>query len=129
MVSQRSIGARGDADATTAWTRYAELALWSTWSPQILGVRASGERLATGMTGIVLGPLGLRIPFTVLQARHADRVWVWRIEPFGLTAELRHTVEATDDGCATRLDVRGPFWFALLYPTLSLPALRRLVRA
>ena len=61
----------GEVAPAVAWDRYAVLAEWSTWAPFIFGVDASGSLLAAGLTGIVRGPVGLRVVFVVDEVNRA----------------------------------------------------------
>lgn len=116
---------RGSAAPDTAWERYADLRQWSDWSPQITGVEAASMVLQPGLTGRVVGPLGIRVPFEVLSV--GDRRWTWEVRPPGLRLRLEHGVEADGEGSATWLRMRGPAPVVLGYAPLALLALRRLV--
>jgi Polyketide cyclase / dehydrase and lipid transport len=128
---QVTVAASGDADADLAWERYARPALWPTWSPQILGVECSDERIVAGSTGTVHGPLGLRVRFEVLSVDDAGRRWSWRVHaPLGVTLRLDHVVEVgRPSGSRTTLTVHGLAPLALGYAPLAWPALKRLVKA
>ncbi len=121
--------AEGDASPDVAWERYAELARWPTWSPQITGVEATGPRLAPGLTGTVRGPLGVRVAFVVLAVDEAARTWSWRASLGPVQVELHHGVEARPGGCATWLRSRGLPPVVLAYAPLARLAIGRLVRA
>ena len=131
----------GPADPDTAWERYANPALWPTWSPQIRAVRTASPRLATGMTGAVLGWGGLELPFVVDAVDEAARTWVWRVRPVRAlrvplpgavgsmgALRLRHAVGPADGGGAlTTLEVTGAAPVVLAYAPAARWALRRLV--
>jgi len=131
----------GPADPATAWERYADPALWPTWSPQIRAVRTASSRLATGTTGTVLGWGGLELPFVVEAVDEGARTWVWRVRPVralhaplpdALSAlgslRLRHAVGPADGGGAlTTLEVAGAVPVVLAYAPAARWALRRLV--
>ena len=131
----------GPADPVTAWERYADPALWPTWSPQIRAVRTDAVRLGTGMRGTVLGWGGLELPFVVDAVDEAARTWVWRVRavralhaplPDAVSAlgslRLRHAVGPADGGGAlTVLEVTGAAPVVLAYAPAARWALRRLV--
>lgn len=122
-LTQRAAGA---APAELAWRRYDELALWSTWSPQVQDVEADGERLRAGLTGDVIGPLGVRVPFQVTYVGQWE--WTWQVRlPLGVHLDLHHAVTATATGSATLLRTTGPVPLVLGYAPLAQVALHRLV--
>lgn len=121
------IGTRapGRAPAAVVWERYALIGLWPGWAPQITGVEASAPRLAPGVTGVVRGPLGVRVRFTVTHVDEAARTWAWRARLGPLRLALRHGVDP--DG-GTWLTVRGPAPVVLAYLPVAHVALRCLTR-
>ncbi|GAA1504500.1 hypothetical protein GCM10009740_39670 [Terrabacter terrae] len=123
-----SITVTGDADPTLAWSRYEHLVLWPTWSPQISDVIAATPSLSTGLTGLVVGPLGVRVPFEVLGVDAEAMEWRWRVQYGPAHAILEHTVRAAPGGCSTCLVIDGPAFVVLGYRPLAQLALRRLVR-
>jgi hypothetical protein len=122
-----TLRAAGDAPPELAWERYADLDLWSTWSPQVRAVEADERRLRTGLTGTVRGPLGLRVPFTVTEV--SERAWSWDVRALGATLTLHHLVLPHPDGSLTELRVTGPAPLALGYAAPAQLALHRLVTA
>lgn len=130
-----TLRASGRAPADLAWERYADPALWSTWSPQIQRVDLDAPRLVTGATGTVRAGLLPRptvgIPFTVLSVDEAAMTWAWevRLGPLpGLPRlHLEHGVAATADGSSTWLVVRGALPVVAAYAPLARLALTRLV--
>ena len=126
---RRTVGASGPLPADQAWERYAVLAAWSSWAPQISRVDATSARLMPGLTGMVHGPLGVRVPFEVLAVDEVRREWTWRVRAALVTLELVHAVRARQGGGAdTTLEVTGPAAVVLAYAPVAQLALRRLVR-
>jgi Polyketide cyclase / dehydrase and lipid transport len=126
---QRVTGASGPLAPDRAWERYAVPALWSTWSPQISRVDATTSRIAPGTSGIVHGPLGVQVPFEVLDVDEAGRRWTWRVRAALVTLELLHSViPRPDGGSNTKLEISGPAPVVLGYAPVAQLALRRLVR-
>ncbi len=117
----------GTASPEVAWERYADLDLWSTWSPQVRRVEASERRLRAGLEGAVVGPLGVQVPFVVTDVE--ERSWSWDVRPPGLRLTLHHLVLDHPDGSLTELVVRGPLPVVLGYVPLAQLALGRLVTA
>jgi hypothetical protein len=123
-----TITATGRADPATVWRRYEQLALWSTWSPQVHEVIAAAPRIAPGVNGLVVGPLGLRVPFEVLAVDDEAMEWSWHVR-FGLVhATLDHVVRPAPGGSETELVVDGPAVVVVTYRPLAAIALRRLVQ-
>ncbi|PRY18260.1 polyketide cyclase [Kineococcus rhizosphaerae] len=106
------ISARGTRSAVEVWEDYARIARWTTWSPQLLRVRAGTGRIATGTRGTVNF-----VPFTITAVDEPAMTWTWRVAGI----ELHHAVRATPSGCVTTFD--GP----LPYLPFAWIALRRLV--
>ncbi len=127
-----TIGASGPADPEDAWDRYVHPGLWPTWSPQISSVDATDSTLRAGTTGTVHGPLGVGVPFTVLDVNTENRCWSWRVTAAGITLVLHHTVRLSNEkalgGSATSLVIDGPAPVVLGYAPLARIALGRLVR-
>lgn len=123
-----SITVTGDADPAIAWSRYEHLTLWPTWSPQISEVIAATPTLTTGLTGLVVGPLGVRVPFEVLEVDVEARQWRWQVRYGPLRATLAHTVRPAPRGCTTGLVIDGPALVVLGYRPFAQLALHRLVR-
>ncbi|ASY34094.1 hypothetical protein STTU_3573 [Streptomyces sp. Tu6071] len=124
---RRTLHRSGPASAALVAERYADFARWPEWSPQIRGVETEGERLASGATGTVRGPLGVRVRFRVEQVAGADWSWVVRLGPVRL--RLEHGVRALrGGGSVTRLALAGPAPYVLAYEPPARLALARLVR-
>lgn len=138
-----TLSAHGTASPEVAWERYADLDAWQTWSPQIQAVEADGRRIRDGLTGRVVGPLGVRVAFTVLAVHEVpgfpevpgfqevpERDWTWRISlPLRQRITMLHTVRPEGAGSATELRMTGPAPLLLGYAPLAQLALRKLVRA
>ncbi|MGY2001578.1 SRPBCC family protein [Blastococcus sp. SYSU DS1024] len=125
-----TLHATGTAPPAEVWERYAVPARWSGWSPQITGVELPADRLAAGVSGRVLGPLGLAVPFTVEEVDEAARRWSWRVAVGPLHVRLLHWVaEGPGGGTTTGLRLSGPAPLVLAYAPAARLALARLVRA
>ncbi len=121
-----TVRATGAASSTQAWQRYVELDRWATWSPQVQRVEADGRLLVPGLTGRVVGPLGVSVGFRVTDVR--DREWTWEVSlPAGLGLVMRHVVLEHPRGCRTELHLRGPAPLVVGYAVPARVALRRLV--
>lgn len=127
-----TIGATGTAAPDVAWDRYVHPARWPTWSPQISSVDCHDSMLRAGTTGIVHGPLGVRVPFTVLEVDSDKRWWSWQVTLARITLTLHHSVRLSNEkalsGSSTTLVIDGPAPVALAYAPLARIALGRLVR-
>src|SRR6476660_10432244 len=124
-----TITASGGADPAVAWARYEHPDLWSTWSPQIQEVIAATPRISPGLNGLVVGPLGVRVPFEVLTVDAEAMEWSWHVRFGPVDARLEHAVRAAPGGCSTELVVDAPAVVVLGYRPLAALALRRLVRS
>jgi hypothetical protein len=120
--------ARGAADPDLVWERYAQPALWTSWSPQITGVDTDAERIAVGARGTVHGPLGLAVAFEVTAVDDVAREWSWRVVIGPATVDLYHNVIAEPAGTLTNLRVTGPTLVVLGYVPPAKLAMARLVR-
>ena len=130
--------AHGPLAPDAVWARYVRFDRWPTWSPQIRRVEVAVDELAPGVRGIVRGPLGLAVDFTVEEVDERARTWSWTVSPVGpvplprqlptVRLHLHHAVVAGQDGGSlTTLDVTGPTPVVMAYAPVALIALRRLV--
>ena len=124
-----TITVTGGADAAVAWSRYENLDLWPTWSPQISEVIAATRRITSGLAGLVVGPLGIRVPFEVLTVDADVMEWSWRVRLGPVEAVLDHAVRPAPGGCATELAIDAPAFAVIGYRPVAALALRRLVRS
>ena len=125
-------GAAGAAPPEVAWERYAQPALWSSWSPQI-GAVDLPARIAPGVRGTVHGAAGLRADVVVEEVDEQRRTWSWSVvlaRPAvpGVQLHLEHAVATAPGGCTTSLVLTGPAPVVLGYAPAAWWALRRLVR-
>jgi hypothetical protein len=129
-VTTTTLHATGPVDPAEAWDRYLHPARWSSWSPQITGVDTAAEEIAQGVTGRVLGPVGISVPFLVDEVDAATRRWRWTVQVGPARLTLLHWVaDGPDGGTTTGLRVRGPLPLVLGYAPAALLALHGLVRA
>jgi hypothetical protein len=124
---QFELRARGPAPADLAWRRYRVFAEWPTWSPQIRRVESDTDHLAPGVTGKVIGPLGVPVDFRIDEVDEAARTWSWQVTTVGIRLRLHHTVETDGAGSRTTLHVNGCAPIVLGYAPLAQIALHRLV--
>jgi hypothetical protein len=128
-----TLRARGVVDPATAWERYVDPALWSSWAPQIQRVTASTPRLVGGTTGTVHAGLlprpTLPVPFEVLAVDESQREWAWRAQVGPISLRLEHGVAPDGDGASTWLRVHGALPIVLAYAPLARIALGRLLAA
>ncbi len=125
---RRGVRASGRLGPDAVWERYADPDAWSSWSPQIRRVEASGPRIVDGMTGVVHGPIGLLVSFEVLRVDETRHWWSWRVHAGPVVLLLEHEVLARPDGGSdTTLQVQGPALVVLAYLPLAGLALHNLV--
>ena len=125
-MAARTIDARGPAPVEEVWDRYATLARWPEWSPQISRVEAGADRLALGVRGTVYLVGGLPLGFTVTSCRPEDRTWSWQVRLGPVTLDLDHAVFPAGSGSRTTLSMAGPALVVSAYAPLARLALRRL---
>jgi hypothetical protein len=122
--------ARGPLPAPDVWERYARPSAWPGWAPHLTAVACDADRIAPGVTGTVVGPVGVSGSFVVDAVDETAGTWTWTVRRGPLRVTLDHGVEPDGGGTRTWLDLRGPVW-ALPAMTGYLPlaklALRRLV--
>lgn len=127
-MAVRRLEARGPAAPDEVWDRYATLARWPEWSPQISRVIAGAERLALGVRGTVQLAGALPVLFTVTSCRPRDRTWSWQVRLGPVTLDLDHAVYAAGSGTRATLTLTGPALVLIAYAPLARTALRSLVR-
>lgn len=130
------LAATGPRAADEVWERYARPALWSTWSLQVRRVEVDVERLAAGVSGRVVGPLGVSADFEVDSWDEEARHWTWTARPRAAllpgvplpSVRLGHGVRATEAGTLTWLRLTGPPPLVVPYAPVARLALHRLVQ-
>ncbi|MET0190659.1 MAG: SRPBCC family protein [Pseudonocardia sediminis] len=123
-----TLHARGPQPADEVWERYAVPARWPVWAPYILGVDASDDRIVTGTTGKVRGPLGIAVAFTVTAVDEDAGTWSWDVTLGPLAMTLDHGVAPDATGTRTWLTVDGPAAALVGYLPLARVSLEMLVR-
>lgn len=122
-----SLGVDLAAPSDLAWQQLVELRNWPHWGPTVLGARLDdgGHRVSAGATGVVQTPVGLWLPFRVVdwQDQGARRSWSWRVAGVPATT---HTVVATGPS-RSRVEMSVP-WLAPAYLTVVALALKRIKR-
>ncbi|MBA8792752.1 hypothetical protein FHX74_000346 [Friedmanniella endophytica] len=123
----RTVAAAGEAAPDEVWRRYVELSRWPSWAPPIQTVEADGGRLRPGLTGLVHGPAGLRVPFEVLSFDAVARTWRWRVR-FGPTSVVmaHEVLPRPGGGTVATLALEGAPWWSAYLPAARV-ALGRLV--
>ncbi len=120
-----TVHAHGDAPPEVVWERYADLRRWPQWSPQITDVESTGPSLKHGLTGKVIGPFGIAVPFVVTEV--GIRSWSWDVQALGTQLHLDHSVMPYGGGAETALRMKGPAPVVVAYAPFAKLALQRLV--
>jgi hypothetical protein len=128
------IAASGGLPPDTAWRRYSEPRLWSTWAPHIREVDYPHDVVTPGSSGRVTGLGGIVAVFTVDTVDHAARQWSWRVRSGPLRLRFEHGVDAAGDeqapatgGSTGWVVVHGPWPVIAGYAPLARWSVGRLV--
>ncbi|KRE39268.1 hypothetical protein ASG73_02725 [Janibacter sp. Soil728] len=119
----------GPASVDEVWRRYTTPELWAGWAPQIRGVEHPLGRIAPDGMGVVLGPLGLRVPFVVEAVDDDAMRWGWTPAVGPVRVRMRHGVDRLGRGSRAWVEIDAPRPLALPYAPIARLALRRLVAA
>lgn len=125
----RRVEVAGPLDVDEVWRRYTTPELWSGWAPQIRGVDHPTDRIGPGATGVVHGPVGLRVPFVVEVLDDHARRWTWTCGWGRVRVRMGHGVDPDRLGARAWVEVAGPRLLAWAYSPVARRALGRLVRA
>ena len=95
----------------------------------VAGTAPVPRRIAAGLKGVVVGPVGVQVPFEVLSVDEVAMTWTWRVRAVLAELTLEHSVAPQPGrGCRTDLTISGPAPLVLGYAPLARLALSRLVR-
>jgi hypothetical protein len=92
------------------------------------GTDPAPRRIVPGLRGVVIGPVGLQVPFEVLAVDEPAMTWTWRVRAAFAELTLDHVVTPDGDGCRTDLTISGPVPLVVGYAPVARFALTRLVR-
>ena len=123
-----TLSATGRAAPSSAWERYADIAQWPRWAPQISRVETDAVRIAPGVAGRVVAVGGFSVGFVVDDVDEDAQRWTWTVRRFHVAVRLEHAVRSHHRGCATSLTMDGAAPLLLGYAPIAQLALRRLVR-
>ena len=123
-MSTLRVRRRGPAGKYEIWARYRDPQRWPEWSPHIREVIADGP-LRPGLEGEVVGALGLRARFEVLEVDVERGRWTWIVRSGPIRMRVEHEVAEGRAG----LVLSGPSVAVAVYAPLARAALRRLVSA
>lgn len=115
---------RGPASKYQIWARYLDPQRWSEWAPHIREVRAHGP-LRPGLEGEVIGTLGVRARFEVLDVDEEAGCWTWVVRSGPVRLRIEHEVA---EGLAG-LVLTGPAPAVMAYAPIARAALANLVAA
>ena len=121
------VSADGPADAAEVWRRYTSPAEWPGWAPQISAVDTADDPIRTGTSGVVLGPLLVRVPYRILEVDPVGQRWEWRVGVGPLGLRMEHGVDELATGSRAWVRIHAPTVLVLPYRPLARLALRRVV--
>ncbi|OBK71806.1 SRPBCC family protein [Mycobacterium sp. 1274761.0] len=110
-----------DAPAAAVWKVLCDTDAWPKWGPTVSSGEIDGGTLTLGATGRVYTPVGVALPFTIIEFE-PGRHWKWAVAGVPATA---HGVEPTGTGC--RATMSAPWWAPAYLPVLAI-ALQRIDR-
>lgn len=121
-MSTLRIRRRGAAGKYEIWARYRDPQRWPEWAPHIREVIAEGP-LRPGLEGEVVGVLGVRARFDVLDVDVERGRWTWVVRSGPVRMRIEHEVGEGRVG----LVLSGPALAVFAYAPLARAALGRLV--
>ena len=92
------------------------------------GTDPAPRRIAPGLRGVVIGPVGVQVPFEVLTVDEPAMRWTWRVRAAFAELTLEHSVTPDGEGSRTDLTIIGPAPLVVGYAPVARFALTRLVR-
>jgi uncharacterized protein YndB with AHSA1/START domain len=108
-----------DAPATAVWKVLVDLDAWPQWGPTVSRAELDGAELTLGATGRVYTPVGIALPFKIIDF-DGGRRWAWSVAGVPATS---HSVEPDGNGC--RAGMSAPWWAPAYLPVLAI-ALQRI---
>lgn len=117
----------GPLAADEVWRRYTTPELWSGWAPQIRDVDHATDRIGPGTTGVVHGPIGIRVPFVIEVLDDPAMRWAWTCGWGRVRVRMGHGVDPDRLGARAWVEVAGPPLLARAYAPIARRALGRLV--
>lgn len=124
-----TVAARGASRVEDVWRAYSTPARWHEWSPQIVDVECPEPSVPveTGRAGVVRGPLGARVTFSVTDVDTSAHRWTWQVRTGLLTLTMQHGVDGEDGAARAWVRITGPLPVVLGYAPAARVALARLV--
>ena len=92
------------------------------------GTDPAPRRIMPGLRGVVIGPVGVQVPFEVLAVDEPAMTWTWRVRAAFAELTLDHSITPVGSGCRTDLTISGPVPLVVGYAPVARFALSRLVR-
>ncbi|MEO6957307.1 MAG: SRPBCC family protein [Antricoccus sp.] len=124
-----TINRTGPCTPAEVWRRYMTVSEWPSWSPQIIKVMGIDGRICAGDQGVVVGPLGVKIPFTIVAVDEETMRWTWRVSVGPLKIQMIHGVDPSSNGSRAWVRIMLPAPIALGYAPFAALALHKLTRA
>ncbi len=121
-MSTLRIRRHGAASKYEIWARSRDPLRWREWVPQIREVHAEGP-LRAGLEGEIVGLLGLRARFAVLEVDEPGGRWTWVVRSGPVQLRLEHEIAEGLAGVA----LLGPAPVVAASAPLARAALGRLV--
>jgi hypothetical protein len=129
LTTTVTVAATGGADADEVWQRYSVPARWSQWSPQISRVECPhpSSGVEPGLRGVVHGPVGVTVRFTVTDVDVGARRWSWEVAAGLARLQMRHGVDDAAGSARAWVRITGALPLVVAYAPAARLALGRLV--
>lgn len=112
-----------EAPAETVWGLISDFARWPEWGPTVSGVESESTSVGPGITGSVVTPPGIRLPFLITEFVAGER-WSWDVA--GVEATGHVVIPAGEHRCRVEFSVPVVFFPYVAVLRMGLRRLKQL---
>ena len=102
--------------------RLARAWAWTVWLHLMSGSKmkafTADDPIRAGTTGVVHGPLLVRVPFRILTIDAIGRRWSWRVGPGPLGLRMEHGVDEQPTGSRAWVRIGSDYRFGSLHASI-----------